>query len=73
MKDQSTSEIVIEPINFEDVSQKANKQFTTKIHLLKDGIKEYPDEETGIMYHKYSGFAPAKWNTPDKRDFIKVI
>lgn len=67
------SEIVIDPINFEDATQKVNKQFTTKIHLLDNGKKEYPDEETGIMYHKYSGFAPAKWNPPEKRDFIKVI
>jgi len=65
-------EIVFEPINFEDPGQKSRTQFTTKVFVMENGKKSYPDEESGFMYHEYSNFASAKYNTPEKRDWLKV-
>lgn len=64
--------IVFEPINYEDDKQKKATQFTTTVGLMKDGKKVYPDEVTGFMYQEFSGFAPAKFNPPENRDWIKV-
>lgn len=64
--------IVFEPINYEDDKQKKATQFTTSVGLMKDGKKVYPDEVTGFMYQEFSGFAPAKFNPPENRDWIKV-
>lgn len=66
------TEIEIDPIEFDNENQKKNVQYTTKVHLVKDGKKVYPDEVTGFMFHEYSGFAPAKFFAPEKRDFIKA-
>ncbi len=67
-----STKIFIRPIAFEDPKQKANVQYTTNITLMKDGKEVYPDEVTGFMFHEYSGFAPAKFFAPEKRDFIKI-
>ena len=67
-----TKEIVFEPINFEDVSQKSKTQFTTKVFVMENGKKTYADEETKFMCHEYSGFASAKYNPPEKRDWMKI-
>ncbi len=67
-----STKIFIRPIAFDDAKQKANVQYTTNITLMKDGKEVYPDEVTGFMFHEYSGFAPAKFFAPEKRDFIKI-
>jgi len=67
------SEIVFNPFNFDDQSKKSQIQYTTSCHKLVNGTTTMADEETGFMYHKFSGFASAKFITdPEKRDFIKV-
>jgi hypothetical protein len=67
-----SKKIEIEPIAFDDPKQKANVQYSTKVSLVKDGKKVYPDEVTGFLFHEYSGFASAKYFAPEKRDFIKI-
>ncbi len=64
--------IVFEPIAFEDEKQKKATQFTTSVSLMKDGKKVFPDEVTGFMYQEYSTFAPAKFNPPENRDWIRI-
>ena len=64
--------IVFEPIAFEDEKQKKSTQFTTTVALMKEGKKVYPDEVTGFMHQEYSGFAPAKFNPPENRDWIRI-
>jgi hypothetical protein len=67
------SEIVFNPFNFDDQSKKGQIQYTTTCNKLVNGITTMADEETGFMFHKYSGYASAKFITdPEKRDFIKV-
>jgi hypothetical protein len=65
-------ELTFEPINVEDPSQKGKIQFESKIFVMDNGRPVYPDEETDFIYQKYSGFASEKFNTPDKRDFVKI-
>ena len=67
--------VYIEPIDF---NNKESLIFKSRIHAGK--IKNQNDntkytyipiiEETGWIYQRYSGFAPKKFNTPDKRDFM---
>ena len=64
--------IVFEPIAFEDEKQKKATQFTTTVGLIKDGKKVYPDEVTGFEFQEYSGFAPAKFNPTETRDWIRI-
>ncbi len=64
--------IVFEPIQFDDDKQKKATQFTTTVGLMKDGKKIYADEVTGFMYQEFSTFAPAKFNDPDKRDWLRI-
>ena len=65
-------EFVFEPINFTDASQKAKVQFTTKIYEMVNGRKENPVEETEFIHHQWSGFASAKYNAPEKRDWMQI-
>lgn len=62
--------VTFDPIDF---NQKTSLNYKSRIHAGKDG--DYLInvlEETGWIYQKYSGFAPKKFNTPDKRDFMKI-
>ena len=65
-------EFEFDTINIEDAYQKSRTQFTSKINIVQDERKICPTEETGFIFQEYSGFAPKAFNTPDKRDFIKI-
>jgi hypothetical protein len=72
MSKSQNEEIIFAPIEFEDPTQKTGLQYTSTIHKLKDGKKIYPNEVTNFMKHKYSSFASAKFNAPEKRNHLKV-
>ncbi len=72
LNNKMSRKIVFDPINFEDDKQKKATQYTTSVGLMKDGKKVYPDEVTGFIFQEYSGFAPAKFNPPESRDWIRI-
>ena len=84
MATTSNTEIKFKPVSAEAV--KSGNNFESVITHMKDG-KEIPAEEcTGIIFQKYTGYAPSEFpkpgkkgpnremvpNPPEKRDYIKV-
>jgi len=81
----SNSEIKFKPVSFDAI--KSGNNFESAITKMVDG-KEVPAEEcTGIIFQKYTGYAPSEFpkpgkkgpgpremvpNPPEKRDYIKV-
>jgi hypothetical protein len=79
-----------EIIGFEPVSAdvlKKGENFDSAIYKMVDGKKVPAEEETSIIFQKYTGYAPAEFpkpgkkgsgqremvpNPPEKRDYIKI-
>lgn len=84
MSSMQNETIVFEPISTDVL--KTGENFESSIYKMVDGKKVPAEEETSIIFQKYTGFAPSEFpkpgkkgpnremvpNPPEKRDYIKI-